>query len=299
MGLNKLVFPMISLTLNNFTYMLLDIITVFLFGGLLLGFHRKLIARIQGRPGPPIVQHLLHTFKFFVKELDIPETSSMPLYVAIALVSSGVWILAFLIGPVLLGPFLILVMCYAVHKVSEHGVGLASGSPYTKMGSTRAVLSATSEMPLMAVPALVYFKTHTLVLSGIISYQIVNGSLFYQLPLCALATFVLVLSKTPFNPFGIVWGKDIISGYKTEHFGVIRGIIMMGEILGFFVLVWIFLTMFFGGIINTPLTIMGAMIGVTVILGFICALTPMIAPYHSVMIQWIFVILALTNVLLI
>jgi energy-converting hydrogenase A subunit J len=43
---------------------------------------------------------------------------------------------------------------------------------------------------------------------------------------------------------------------------------------------------------------MVAMIGVTIVLGFICALTPMIAPYHSVMIQWIFALLALINVLL-
>jgi len=290
---------MIYPTAGSMLYMLLELITAFLFGGLLLGLHRKIIARIQGRPGPPIVQHLIHTFKFYIKELTIPETSSMPLYVAIVLALSAVWVLAFLVGPVLLGPFSIIIMCYAVHKVSEHGIGLASGSPYTKMGSTRAVLSATAEMPLIVAPALVFFKTHTLVLSDIINYQILHGSLFMDLPLAAIATFILLLSKTPFNPFGIVWGKDIVSGYKTEHFGVIRGVMMFGEILGFFVLLWCFLTIFFGGIFNTPLTIMLTMIGVTIILGFICALTPMIAPYHSVMIQWIFALLALINVLFI
>lgn len=289
---------MIYPTAGSLLYMLLELITAFIFGSLLLGLHRKVIARIQGRPGPPIVQHLIHTFKFYIKELSIPQTSSMPLYVAIVLALDGAWVLAFLVGPVLLGPYSIIILCYAVHKVSEHGIGLASGSPYTKMGSTRAVLSATAEMPLIVAPALVFFKTQSLVLSDIINYQIINGSLFMQFPLAAIATFVLVLSKTPFNPFGIVWGKDIISGYKTEHFGVIRGLIMTGEILGFFVLLWCFLTIFFGGIINTPLTIMVAMIGVTIVLGFICALTPMIAPYHSVMIQWIFALLALINVLL-
>jgi len=75
---------------GSMLYMLLELITAFLFGGLLLGLHRKIIARIQGRPGPPIVQHLIHTFKFYIKELTIPETSSMPLYVAIVLVLSAV-----------------------------------------------------------------------------------------------------------------------------------------------------------------------------------------------------------------
>jgi energy-converting hydrogenase A subunit J len=284
---------------GSLLYMLLELITAFIFGGLLLGLHRKVIARIQGRPGPPIVQHIIHTFKFYIKELSIPKTASMPLYVAIVIALSGAWVLAFLVGPVLLGPYSIIIMCYAVHKVCEHGIGLASGSPYSKLGSTRAVLSATAEMPLIVAPALVFFQTHSLVLSDIINYQIIHGSLFMQFPLAAIATFILVLSKTPFNPFGIVWGKDIVSGYKTEHFGVIRGLIMSSEILGYFVLLWCFLTIFFGGVINTPLTIMLAMIGVTIVLGFICALTPMIAPYHSVMIQWIFALLAFLNVMLI
>jgi energy-converting hydrogenase A subunit J len=288
---------MIYPTVGSLPYLLLEIITAFIFSSLLLGLHRKVIARVQGRPGPPIVQHLLHTFKFYIKELSIPKTASMPLYIAIVLAMDGAWLLALIVGPILAGPYTILIMCYAVHKVSEHGIGLASGSPYTKMGSTRAVLSATAEMPLIAIPALVFFKTHTLILGGIISYQMFNGSLFWQFPLAALATFVLVLSKTPYNPFGIVWGKDIISGHKTEHFGVIRGCIMMGEILGFYVLLWCFLTIFFGGIINTPLNYIIAMTGVTILLGFICALSPMVAPYHSVMIQWIVAVLALVNVI--
>lgn len=290
---------MINFTFTPQLYMLLELITASLFGALLLGLHRKVIARVQGRPGPPLIQYLLHTFKFYIKELSIPDTSSMPLYVAIALAMFGVWVLAFLVGPVLLGPFVIIIMCYAVHKVSEHGIGLATGSPYAKFGSSRAVLSATSEMPLVVAPALVFVKTNSLILGDIINYQIIHGSLFMDLPLAAIATFILVLTKTPFNPFGIVWGKDIVSGFKTEHFGVIRGVMMFAETLGFFVLLWCFLVIFFGGLINSPLNIMVAMIGVTIILGFICALSPMVSPYHSVMIQWIFALLAVANALLI
>ncbi|MBC7119763.1 MAG: NADH-quinone oxidoreductase subunit H, partial [Methanobacteriaceae archaeon] len=94
-------------------------------------------------------------------------------------------------------------------------------------------------------------------------------------------------------------GKDIVSGYKTEHFGVIRGVLMMGEILGYFVLLWCFLTLFFGDVITTPLDYIIGMTIITVLLGFICALTPMVAPYHSVMIQWIFAVLALVNAVLV
>ena len=37
------------------------------FGLLLLGVHRKVIARIQTRPGPPVWQEILHALKFSFK----------------------------------------------------------------------------------------------------------------------------------------------------------------------------------------------------------------------------------------
>ncbi|HIP15617.1 MAG TPA: NADH-ubiquinone oxidoreductase, partial [Methanothermococcus okinawensis] len=59
----------------------------FLVGGLLLGLHRKIVARIQGRPGPPIIQYILHTFKFYFKEITFPITAGNPLYIFVALMS--------------------------------------------------------------------------------------------------------------------------------------------------------------------------------------------------------------------
>ena len=281
---------------------LLELLAAFLIGGLLLGLQRKIIARIQGRPGPPIIQHLIHTFKFYVKELAIPRTASMPSHVAIVLVMDGIWMLAVLFGPVFYRSIALIMVIYAIHKVSEHGIGHSSGSPYANVGSCRAVLSATAELPLMAAPALVYFKTKTLILSEIVKYQLSNGSLFTYFPLCTLATFILVLSKVPSSPFGITWGKDVVTGYKTEHFGVLRGCIMMGEILAYFVMIWLFFTVFFGGIIHSlAIPVLGYVVAFVIlafIIAFICAITPMLAPYHSVMVQWIFVILALLEVIM-
>lgn len=42
---------------------LINVIIAFLAGSLLLGLHRKVIARVQLRPGPPIIQHFITFFK--------------------------------------------------------------------------------------------------------------------------------------------------------------------------------------------------------------------------------------------
>ena len=75
--------------MNLMANILIQVIIAFLAGSLLLGLHRKIMARVQRRPGPPIIQHLLHSLKFFFKETAIPKTVSKPFYIGI------VFILAF------------------------------------------------------------------------------------------------------------------------------------------------------------------------------------------------------------
>ena len=55
-------------------FLLLLIIAVF--AGLLLhGLHRKIIARIQSRPGPPVWQEILTTLKFSFNQPGYPKTA--------------------------------------------------------------------------------------------------------------------------------------------------------------------------------------------------------------------------------
>lgn len=59
--------------MNLMADILINVIIAFLAGSLLLGLHRKVIARVQLRPGPPIIQHLLHSLKFFLKNLHFQK----------------------------------------------------------------------------------------------------------------------------------------------------------------------------------------------------------------------------------
>ncbi|MDD1707578.1 MAG: NADH-quinone oxidoreductase subunit H [Methanoregulaceae archaeon] len=252
------------------------------FGLLLLGIHRKVIARIQRRPGPPVWQELLHLLKFSFKSTWIPATASDTLFVGVVLVAIGIWTAALF---VLLagGSILIIFGIYMLHKIVEHGFGLSSGSPYGKFGGVRSVISAASEIPLFVSVAVVAFYTKSLELSSIIKYQDIHGPLLFIVPLAAVAMYIVILSKMPFGPFSIVESKELVSGYKTEHFGAWRAGLEVCNGLKTFVLMFMFITVFIGGLPIWWIAV--GMILLTISLSFACALSPMLSPFDSVTVQ--------------
>ncbi|HNR26669.1 MAG TPA: NADH-quinone oxidoreductase subunit H, partial [Methanobacteriaceae archaeon] len=178
--------------MNLMLNILLNVIIAFLLGSLLFGLQRKVMARIQKRPGPPIIQHLLHTLKFYIKESSFPKTAAMPFYIAIASILCVIWVSAVIVGPVAQGSLLLIFAIYALHKIVEHNAGSSSGSPYGKLSCVRAVFSAAAEVPLFAVLIIIFLKTRTMVISDIIAYQAQNGALLFTIPLAALMFFVLI-----------------------------------------------------------------------------------------------------------
>ncbi len=251
-------------------------------GLLMLGIHRKVIARIQKRPGPPIWQEILHTLKFSFKSTWVPATASRTLFIAVVLIGIGIWCAALFVvteG----GSVLILFGIYMLHKIVEHGYGLSSGSPYGKFGGVRSVISATSEIPLFVTIAAIYLFTHSLIISDIVAYQAVHGPLLLSVPPAAVAMYLVLLSKMPYGPFSIVESKELVSGYKTEHFGVWRAGLEVCNGLKTYVLLYAAVLIFIG---QFPIWAMLAlMLALLVSLSFVCALSPMLSPYDSVTVQ--------------
>jgi energy-converting hydrogenase A subunit J len=252
------------------------------FGLLLLGIHRKVIARIQRRPGPPVWQEILHMFKFSFKSSWVPATASEFLFVGIVFVVIGIWSAALFIV-ITGGSILVLFGIYLLHKIVEHGFGLSSGSPYGKFGGVRSVISAASEIPLFVSIAVIALYTGSFELSSILQYQAVNGPLLFIVPLAAIAMYLVVLSKMPSGPFSIVEGKEIVSGYKTEHFGVWRAGLEVANGLKTYVLLFTFLALFIGSLWIGWAVV--AMILLIISFAFVCALSPMLSPFDSVTVQ--------------
>jgi len=255
------------------------------FGLLLIGIHRKVIARVQRRPGPPIWQEILHMLKFSFKSTWVPATASESLFVAVVLIAIGIWSAALF---VLLagGSILIIFGIYMLHKIVEHGFGLSSGSPYGKFGGVRSVISAASEIPLFVSVAIIALFTGSLEITDIVRYQQVNGPLLFIVPLAAIAMYLVILSKMPSGPFSIVESKELVSGYKTEHFGVWRAGLEVCNGIKTYVLVMMFITLFIGAVPIWWLLV--GMILLIISLAFVCALTPMLSPFDSVTVQMVF-----------
>ncbi|MBC7114089.1 MAG: energy-converting hydrogenase subunit [Archaeoglobi archaeon] len=257
-------------------------ISAMLGGLLLIGLHRKIIARIQQRPGPPVWQELLHAFKFFFKETVTPRTASEPLYSGIVLLHMALMTGALLV--ILLGESLLIFMALLmIYKIVQHGAGLSSGSPYGRYAGVRSIFSLSSEVPMFAALAPIYALTGSLRLSDIISYQSSNGALITKIPLAAVAMYILLLSKVRWSPLDIASSKDLISGYKTEHYGVLRSILLFAEGIGLYAVLWLFIVLFFGEL-SPILCVIGGLL-LLASLSFFCALTPVLTPHQSVILQ--------------
>jgi formate hydrogenlyase subunit 4 len=130
------------------------------FGMLYRGIDRKLVARMQGRVGPPLVQPFRDVQKLLMKENIIPGGAITWLFNAapfLALVSAGSLLLFIpLFGrPALLGGYgdMILVLYLLIVPSLAFVVGgFASSSPYATVGAQREMIVMMSyEAPLAVV----------------------------------------------------------------------------------------------------------------------------------------------------
>ncbi len=201
------------------------------------------------------------------------------MFVFIVAVSIAIWTGAYYIvfsG----GSLLLLFAVFMLHKITEHGLGLSSGSPY---GAIRSVMSAASEIPLFATIAGMYVVTGSLMISDITRYQEIHGPLLIGAFPIAIAMYIVILSKMHYGPFSIIEAKEIVSGNRTEHFGVWRAGLEVAYALKTYVLLAAFVLLFIG--VLPWYLMLFAMLIVLISLSFICAFTPMLSPFDAVALQ--------------
>ena len=130
------------------------------FGMLYRGIDRKLVAHMQGRVGPPIVQPFRDVRKLLMKENIIPDGAISWLFNAapfLALISTGSLLLFIpLFGqPALLasyGDMILVLYLLIIPSLAFVVGGFASSSPYATVGAQREMIIMMSyEAPLAAV----------------------------------------------------------------------------------------------------------------------------------------------------
>jgi len=255
--------------LMAFVYLLLSTLLV-------IWFERRVIGRMQQRPGPNragpfgLLQTLADGAKLLLKEDVTPAAADKIVFTLAPLISATMAFVSFAIIPFgdrvsmfgHLTPLQItdmpvaVILVLAVASVGVYGIVLAgwsSGSTYPLLGglrSTAQVISYEIAMGLALVAVFIY--------SGSMSTsQIVAGQerLWYVIPaFFSFAVYVVTMfGETNRLPFDLAEGEgELTGGFHTEYSSMRFAMFFLGEYINMFVVSALATTVFLGGWMAPP-----------------------------------------------
>nr|WP_295835080.1 complex I subunit 1 family protein [uncultured Azospirillum sp.] len=192
-------------------------------GWLELWFMRKLVARLQGRRGPPFFQPFFDVMKLLGKETVIPRGVSRGIFLALPLVSLAAVTAALAIVPLpgnpvpsLPGDVVLLLYLMEVPVLCEVLAGYVSRSIYGQVAAMReAILSLAYNLPfLVAIIAMAQ-------MAGSFQMRALQEVPYGPVHLLAAVTFLLALpARMKLNPFSIANAEhEIIADSHIEYSG--------------------------------------------------------------------------------
>ncbi len=234
-----------------------------IFGMLYRGIDRKLVAHMQGRVGPPIVQPFRDMQKLLMKESIIPRGAIPWLFTAapfLAIISTGVLLLYVpLFGqPALLGTYgdvILVLYLLIVPSLAFVAGGFASSSPYATVGAQREMIIMMSyELPLAVVVLAIAWKisqvttANPFLMSTIAAYPIWNllGPVGVAgAALMLLALVVVTVGEAAKVPFDIAEAEtEIAGGMLVEYSGRNLLLFYLADIIKAFVMVAVTVALF-------------------------------------------------------
>lgn len=192
-------------------------------GWLELWFMRKLVARLQGRQGPPFFQPFFDFMKLLGKETVIPRGVGRGIFLALPIVSLAAVMAALAIVPMpgnpipsLPGDVVLLLYLMEVPILCEVLAGYVSRSIYGQVAAMReALLSLAYNLPFLV--AIIAMAQHV----GSFQMQALQGAPFSVVHVVAGLTFLLALpARMKLNPFSIANAEhEIIADSHIEYSG--------------------------------------------------------------------------------
>ncbi|WP_076260396.1 NADH-quinone oxidoreductase subunit NuoH [Intrasporangium flavum] len=247
-----------------FVYLLLSTLLV-------IWFERRVIGRMQQRPGPNrngpfgLLQTLADGMKAMLKEDITPANAEKVIYTLAPLIAATMAFVSFAIIPLggmvwMFGhhtplqvtdvPVAVLLVL-AVASVGVYGIilaGWSSGSTYPLLGglrSTAQVISYEIAMGLSLVAIFLY--SGSMSTSSIVSAQ---SSLWYILPaFFSFAVYVITMvGETNRLPFDLAEGEgELTGGFHTEYSSMRFAMFFLGEYINMFTVSALATTLFLGG----------------------------------------------------
>ena len=251
----------------------------FFIGLLLCGIDRKLVARMQKRVGPPILQPFYDFFKLLGKETIIPAAANRTVYLLAPLLGLAALVTIQLMVPVFgftafsgMADVIVVLYLLLIPALATIMGAAASGSPYAGVGLSREMVTILAcELPLLMV-LLAIAKTVgnamgtglCFSLSEIAAYQSAHGSLLFHPSMipAALAFLLVIPGETGSHPFDAAEAEtEICEGMLAEYSGKPLGVYKLSHAIKLLTMTSLFVALFLGGL-GTGVVVLDAVIQV-------------------------------------
>lgn len=227
--------------INSIIIVIATIILAPIIGGLLVGFDRKLTAKMQNRIGPPVLQPFYDFFKLLGKE-NIVVARSQLFYV----MGNILFMVASLIMFMLKQDLLMTIFVMAFGSVSLMLGGLSIQSPYSRLGSHREMLQMLAYEPVLIFMVVgIYFLTGSFTVNSVLNY---SQPLLPSMPLIFAAVLLILTIKLRKSPFDFSTShhghQELVKGFLTEFSGPQLAIIELAHwyeivlVIGIIALFW-------------------------------------------------------------
>ena len=277
---------MIIEALKTLVYVLIfpGFLFCFLTGLLLAGIDRKLVARMQKRVGPPILQPFYDFFKLCGKQTIVPAAANKTVFLAAPLLGLAALVVLQLFIPVFqfqipafanVADVIVILYLLLIPAVSIILGGASTGSPYAGVGLSREMVTVLAcELPLVLVLLSVGRYVGAAIgakggicfsLSQIMAYQLEGGSLAFKASLipAAIAFLLVIPGETGNHPFDAAEAEtEICEGMLAEYSGAPLGVFKLSHAIKMLTLTSLFVALFFGGV-GTGIGNLVALIGLT------------------------------------
>lgn len=238
----------------------------FVAGLLLSGIDRKLVARMQKRVGPPILQPFYDFFKLCGKETIVPAVANKAVFLAAPLVGLAALVVIQLFIPVFgfsafsgMADIIVILYLLLIPALAAILGAAASGSPYAGVGLSREMVTVIAcELPLVLVLLAVAKTVGNAMgtglcfsLTDIAAYQAANGSLILKASMipAAVAMLLVIPGETGNHPFDAAEAEtEICEGMLAEYSGAPLGVFKLSHAVKMLTLTSLFVALFLGGL---------------------------------------------------
>ncbi len=249
----------------------------FLTGMLLCGIDRKLVARMQKRIGPPVLQPFYDFFKLLGKEPIVPAPANRVVFLAAPLVGLAAQVVLQLFIPVFsfsafrgVADVIVVLYLLLIPALSVILGAASSGSPYAGVGLSREMVTILAvELPLVLVLLAVAKTVGNAMgtglcfsLSQIAEYQAANGSLITRLSMLpAVAAMLLIIpGETGNHPFDAAEAEtEICEGMLAEYSGAPLAVYKLSHAVKLLTMTSLFVALFLGGIGGGVMTLLSGL----------------------------------------